>query len=80
MWVFCFHDKITLMENLKPFLATITKTDTATTVAASVMMTVCTLAMFLTWGMLAAAAMMPYPRSADHVVIKPDVSAEYQVR
>lgn len=44
------------MQNLKPFLATITKTDTATTVAASVMMTVCTLAMFLTWGMLAAAA------------------------
>ena len=44
------------MENLKPFLATITKTDTATTVAASVMFSVCTLAMFLTWGMLAVAA------------------------
>lgn len=46
------------MQNLKPFLASITKTDTATTVAASVMMTVCTLAMFLTWGLLAAAAVL----------------------
>ena len=41
------------MENLKPFLKTLTKTDMATTVAASAMMTVCALAMFVTLGVLA---------------------------
>ncbi len=53
------------MENLKPFLKTLTKTDTATTVVASMMFTVCTLAMFLTFGMLAVAAVRSLPRTVN---------------